>query len=128
MLNRAILPIYHASRRSSGGQTRGYTVEWRLRRQRGTARARDRVVSETKEGMSHTVRSDRAPGRVEHVARAIPVGICRKVVPRQLWSGSKKTHTAGWGRNTRQRDYGGILAALGTPPAFHARAAAIELQ
>jgi len=85
-------------------------------------------VSEKEEGMSQTARSDRAPGRVEHVVRAIPDGICRAVVPRHLCSGAKKTHTAGRGTNATQGDHGGELAALGTPPACHARAAAIELQ
>ena len=78
-------------------QPRGDTVEWRLRRERGTARTRDRGVSEKQEGMSQTARSDRAPGRVEHVARAIPDGICRAVVPRHPCSGAKKTQPTGRG-------------------------------
>ena len=47
--------------------------------------------------MPQIARSDRAPGRVEHVARAIPDGICRALVPCHLCSGAKKTHTAGRG-------------------------------
>jgi hypothetical protein len=55
--------------------------------------------------LSQTARSDRDPGRVEYVARAIPDGICRQVVPRHLWSGAKKTHTACRGENPKQRDH-----------------------
>jgi len=91
-------------------------------------RAWDRVVSDKEEGMSQRTRSYRAPGRVEHVARAIFDGMCRAIAPRLLWSGAKKTNTAERGRNPNRGTMGGELAALGTPPAFHARAAAVELQ
>ena len=75
--NRVFMPFYHAFQRPAGRQTRGDTVEWRMRRERGTVRVRDRVVSDKEEGMSQIVWLDFAPGRVEHVARAIPNGICR---------------------------------------------------
>ena len=81
----AVKPCFPALSAPSTTRRQGRdTVEWRLRRERGTARARNRAVSEKEEGMSQTAPSDRAPGRVEHVARAIADGICRAVTPRHL--------------------------------------------
>jgi len=64
-------------------------------------------VSDEEEGMSQTARSDRAPGRVEHVARAIPDGICRAIAPRHLWSGAKKTHKRAWVSIPKRGNMGG---------------------
>ena len=75
------LPLIHAFQRSAGRQKRGDTVEWRLRRERGTARARDRAGSEKEEGMSQTALSYRASGRVEHVAREFPMAFVERWRP-----------------------------------------------
>jgi len=122
---REFLPLNHAFQRSAGRQTGGDTVERCLRRERGAARARDRVVSDKEEGLSLTARSDRDPSRVEHVARAIPDGICRQVVPRHLWSGAEKTHTRAVARIPNRGTIGETRCA---GHAGHARAAATELQ
>ena len=96
--------------------------------ERRIAPGRDRAASETEACAYKIAVTIIYNGRVETMARAIPDGICLKIQPRHPGRGAKKTHTAGPARITKRGDRGGDLAALGTPPACHARAAAIELQ
>jgi len=108
--------------------TRGATPTNAPGRERRRAPGWDRAPSETEACVYKTALTILSTGGVETMARAIPDGFCRGTGHCPSQQGAKKPHAAGPTRFTKRGDHGGNRAVLGTPPACHARAAAIDLQ